>query len=185
MGVEGDDDAVTVFDVATEVFDLEVARRIERSHQVWIEKGEQEERGREPYLISVVVGGGNLDRSGAIEDDGSLLLLVLSLEPSVLNSVANLHRELGFSLRESFGRVLELPLGLVPAGHGLVDEFSDELDMPDGEVDRLLLRVLEDLVSEERSRGVVHVENDIVGVTNSLESSSDELLSSGTQDLES
>lgn len=135
------------------------------------------------HLVGVVVGSGNLDGGGEVEDDGALALLVLAGEPGLLDGVAELDGELGLGLGEGLGRVLELPLSAITASDGLVNELANKLDVLDGEGDGLLLGVLEDLLTEHGGRGIVHVEDDILGVAHRLDGAADELLTSGREDL--
>lgn len=132
---------------------------------------------RETDLIGVVIRSRYFDRGGKIEDDGILLLLILPREPGVLYGVADLDGEIGFGLREGLGGVFELPFGFVASGDSFVDESSDDFDVLDGEVDRFRFRVAEDLVAEDGSGGVVHVEDDGFRSFDGLECTSNELLS--------
>lgn len=134
-------------------------------------------------MVSVVVGGRDFDRRGQVEDDRSLLRLVLAVEPGLLDGVAQLDGKVGFGLREGLGRVLELPLGAVAARDRLVDELAHELDVLDGERDRLLLRVAEDLVAEDGRGGVVHVEDDVARVPQRFDRATDEGLARGRENL--
>lgn len=55
--------------------------------------------------------------------------------------------------------------------------------MFDGEGDRLFLRVAENLVSEDWSGSVVHVEDDVSGISNSFDRSSNEGFTSRRENL--
>lgn len=134
-------------------------------------------------LVGVVVGRGHLDRGGQVEDDGSLLVTILSLEPSIHHRLAELDRKLGLGLTERLGTVLELPLRLVPTRDRLVHEFADQRNVLHGELNGLLLGVVEHLIAEDGRGGVVHVENDFVGIADGLKSALDELLARGRKDL--
>jgi hypothetical protein len=134
-------------------------------------------------LIGVVVGSGYFDSSGQVEDDRSLLRLVLAVEPSFLDGVAEFDSKVGFGLREGFRRVLELPLSAVSASDSLVDELTNEFDVLDSESDGLFLRVAEYLITEDGSGGVVHVEDDVASVFQRLDRSADEGFTSGRKDL--
>lgn len=127
----------------------------------------------------------NFDRRGEIEDDGILLLLVLSSEPGVLHGVADFDGEVGFGLGEGLGRVFELPFGFVTSSDCFVDESSDDFDVLDGEVDRFGFRVAKDLITEDGSGGVVHVEDDGFRSLDRLEGTSNELLSGRSEYLDS
>lgn len=91
------------------------------------------------HLIGIVVGCCNFNGSWQVEDDGVFFAGIDAFEPSVLDGVADLDGELRLGLGEGLGGVFELPLGLVTAGSGFVDELADKLDVLDGEFDGLLL----------------------------------------------
>ena len=134
-------------------------------------------------LIGVVIRGSNFDRRGEIEDDGVLLLFVLSSEPGILYGVADLDGKVGLGLGEGFGGVLELPFSFVPSSDSFVDESSDNFDVLDGEMDSFRFRVAEYLISEDGGGCVVHVEDDGFRAFDGLECTSNELLSGGSEDL--
>lgn len=62
-------------------------------------------------------------------------------------------------------------------------ELPDQLGVLDCESDRLLLGVAEDDGSEQRRRGVVEVDDDVLGAPDSVEGTLDEIGSSGREDL--
>lgn len=62
-------------------------------------------------------------------------------------------------------------------------ELPDQLGVLDCESDRLLLGVAEDDRSEERRRGVVEMDDDVLGTPDSVEGTLDEVGSSGREDL--
>lgn len=51
------------------------------------------------------------------------------------------------------------------------------------ELDRLFLCIIENDVSEHGACGIVHVDDDLLSALDRLESSADEILASGSQDL--
>ena len=154
---------------------------LRQKYSIWAARGTREREGT--HLVGVVVGRRDLDGGGQVEDDGPLLGLVAAGEPGLLDGVAQLDGKVGLGLREGLGRVLELPVGAVAARDGGVDLLAHNLDVLDGEVDRLLLRVAEDLVAEDGRGGVVHVEDDVLGVADALERALDELAARRREDL--
>jgi hypothetical protein len=105
------------------------------------------------------------------------------LEPNVLDGVANLHGKVGLGLSEGLGRVFELKVCAVSLG-GFIDELTDDLDVPDGEIDGLLFGVVEDDGSEQRRGGVVHVEDDPLCSADRVQCTPDEVLASRRKNLE-
>jgi len=138
--------------------------------------------------------------------------LLLSLEPSSLDGLANLDSECRLGLSEELGRVLESEVGTVLSPPEtivgqlklskkrsskrrrrergthlrtvLLGESPDDLGVISGELEGLLLGVPEDDGSEERRGSVVEMHDDVLSSGDGGEGSLDEILSSRSEDLE-
>jgi len=76
-----------------------------------------------------------------------------------------------------------LPLSAITSCDRLIYELSYEFDVLDGESDGLFFRVSENLVSEYWCSSVVHVEDDVSGISYTFNRSSDERFTSGRENL--
>ena len=109
-------------------------------------------------------------------------LLRTGSAPSLFDFVANLDRKVGLRLCKGLWTVLVSKVCLILL-LVLSHQLSDQASVIDREGDRLFFRVAEDDLSEQRSGGVIHVDDDVFCACHRFKGPFDEVGSRGREDL--
>ena len=128
-----------------------------------------------------MVWGCNLDGSRKVEND-LVQMIRPSSTPCPFDSVTQFDRKLGFCLRKRFWAVLVPELCTV-FSRALISQFANDLGVLDGELEGLLFGVLEDDVTKQRARGVVHVDDSMFAARDCVDRPLDQVFAGRCKDL--
>jgi hypothetical protein len=130
-------------------------------------------------LVGKDVGRGQLDGGGQIDDEGVLN----SRAPGLADGIADLDGKVGVGVGEALGAKLKLPVGVGAVGV-VLGQGADELGAADGELEGVLLGVVEDDAAEALAGGEVDVDDGILGAGDGLDGALDQVGAAGGQDLD-